>query len=206
MSRRRLLVALSAAVLLAACSGAPDDLEAWLVGSAFRADPGAAGSQHPPIVEGSLIEVRFGAGTLSATGGCNDMVGRRVVEGAALVLPDGLASTERACDSGLMAQDDWVAALLESRPELVVEEDGRRLIVTGEHMLVLVRRDPAPIAGTVWRLSAIGDVGPDGSVSVVDGSSTLDRELEAESANTKIATPTAAATAIRIGAAIAGAA
>ncbi len=161
------------ALALAGCSGGVPvgDL---LAGTAFTADSTAVGSDHPPVLPGTRVVVRFDGGAVTANAGCNEMIGAVEFLDDTLVLPGGLATTARACDPAILAQEQWVADLLGSRPTAVVQDDGQRLVLAGGgRTLVLVPLADAPLAGTLWQLAAIGGAGPDEPPSSPEGTSTL---------------------------------
>jgi heat shock protein HslJ len=170
----RLLGIVGAVVLaVAGCStGVPvGDLVA---GMAYRADPPAGASDHPPLIPGTQVVLRFEGGVLSASAGCNQMGGAVQFADDTLVLPDGLARTARACDPEILAQELWVADLLGSRPSVVLEDEGERLVLAAERgTLVLAPLPDAPLAGTLWHLAAIGGAGPDEPLASPEGASTL---------------------------------
>lgn len=150
MSLRRIttgpiLVLLAATSLLAAGCGdddgddagpgagstpAVDDLE----GSAFTVTE----VEGQDVVEGSTITIEFTDGLVVAQGGCNSMRGGYAVEDGLLVV-DALAATRMACDEPLMAQDEWLAALLESGP--TVSLDGDTLTLAGGDVTLTAERE-----------------------------------------------------------------
>lgn len=89
------------------------------------------------VVEGSTITIGFAEGLVVAAGGCNSLRGGYTVEDGALVV-DVLASTQMACDEPLMAQDDWIGALLESGPSVTLEGD--TLTLSGGDVTVTAER------------------------------------------------------------------
>jgi heat shock protein HslJ len=123
------------------------------------------------LVEGTEIRLTFEAGQLGASAGCNSMGGPYAFDGAVLVV-DGLATTDMACEPPLMAQDEWLAGVLSGRPEVSIDDNGVSL-VDGSTAVLLVDREAvrpdAPLVGTVWVLDTIFEGGPDGAASSVPG-------------------------------------
>ena len=72
------------------------------------------------LVEGSAITLAFEDGQVSANAGCNTIFGEAQWDGGTLEA-EQLASTLMACDDALMAQDEWLTALLTSSPTLSVD-------------------------------------------------------------------------------------
>jgi heat shock protein HslJ len=146
---------------------APADLTERLAGRTFTAadvaDPGHT------LVPGSTVTLTFEEGRIAATGGCNRLfAGARIDEGTLVV--DAVGGTEMACSPELMAQDDWLVALLEGSPSLDLAGDV--LTVTrGETRLTMSELKPSPpveVEGTRWVLEAVqSGAGDDGSVSRV---------------------------------------
>lgn len=152
----RLLLILATVLALAttACAGGtafsprgPATPAAGLDGRTFlsRAVSGRA------LVAGSTVRLSFKAGSVSAGAGCNSMSGTyAIVDG---VLHAGqLASTEMGCEQGLMAQDRWLADLLDGA---TIALDGNSLtLAKGGVTVNLVDRavaDPdRPLLGTRW--------------------------------------------------------
>lgn len=166
----RYAVTLAVLLLLTSCGtatgpgGGAEDVD----GRTFLSTQASEDGVPRDLVEGSRISITFEGGQLSAQAGCNTMLGGYEVDGNTLVV-DGLAMTEMGCPEDLMAQDAWLAALLESGPALAV--DGDTLILTGgSTVLTLQDREVAdpdrPLTGTVWRVDSLisGD-----AVSTVPG-------------------------------------
>jgi len=76
------------------------------------------------IVPGSTIVLTFGDDSVSAQGGCNSLHGSASIGDHQLVVGT-LASTRKACDQPLEAQDDWLGSFLTSRP--TIERQGNDL-------------------------------------------------------------------------------
>lgn len=75
------------------------------------------------LVDGTTLRLTWDDGILSADAGCNAMSGRALVADGLLVVDD-LATTEMGCEPARMEQDEWVADLLTSGPELTPDGDG----------------------------------------------------------------------------------
>lgn len=169
MAPMRYAVTLAVLLLLTSCGTATGPGGAADVdGRTFLSTEVAEDGVPRDLVEGSRISVTFEDGQLSAQAGCNTMFGGYEVDGDTLVV-DGLAMTEMGCPEDLMAQDAWLAALLQSGPALAV--DGDTLVLTGgSTVLTLQDREVAdpdrPFTGTVWRVDSLisGD-----AVSTVPG-------------------------------------
>ena len=86
------------------------------------------------------------------------MSGRASVEDGRLVVDD-LAMTEMGCEPDRMEQDQWVADLLTSDPEITTPPDGFTL--TGATTTVRFTTEPAPddvpLEGTTWLLESTVD-------------------------------------------------
>jgi heat shock protein HslJ len=92
-----------------------------------------------PLVPGSTVRITFREGGLAATAGCNTLFGSAGWTEGVLAAPT-LASTMMACAPELMAQDEWLAVLLQSRP--AIELDGRTLTIgDGSTGLLLVEAE-----------------------------------------------------------------
>lgn len=103
------------------------------------------------LVAGSRIRIAFGDGQISASGGCNSMGGPYRLDGERLVA-GSLFTTEMACDEPLMAQDTWLADLLDGA---TITLDGDTLVLAkGNVRMTLEDREIAdpdrPLLGTRW--------------------------------------------------------
>ena len=90
------------------------------------------------LVEGSAITLAFEDGQVSANAGCNTIFGEAQWDGGTLEA-EQLASTLMACDDALMAQDEWLTALLTSSPTLSV--DGTTLTIGDATGLTLTEEE-----------------------------------------------------------------
>ena len=119
------LVLMLAVGLLSACasgSGTGDgNLE--LDGRSFVSNEMVDAGVVTPMVPGTEVRLDFTDGSLGASAGCNSMGGAYRVDGNVLLLPEGLATTEMACDPARMDQDAWLAELLAGEPVLDLDAD-----------------------------------------------------------------------------------
>ena len=110
------------------------------------------------LVAGTTLRVTWDGGALSADAGCNGMSGRASVTAGRLSV-DGLAMTEMGCEPARMDQDEWVADLLTSGPQLSPLGDGFTLAGTG--VTARFATEPAPedlpLEGTTWLLETVVD-------------------------------------------------
>jgi len=79
------------------------------------------------LVEGSQVSIAFADGSISVQGGCNTLFGGYAIDGSTLALTGPLASTRMACADDLMAQDDWLAAMLADAPDVELVGDALTL-------------------------------------------------------------------------------
>lgn len=156
-------LALVSSIWLAACSGgtappAPSSPPASM-------DPGSVlegrtfvstGTTGVTLVAGSQVRLSFSGGNIAASAGCNSMSGLYTVVADRLDVGP-LAATEMACEEPLMAQDGWVAALLDGA---TITLDGDRLTLAKDGaVLALQDRETAdpdrPLVGTRWVLDGL---------------------------------------------------
>ena len=121
---------------------------------------------------GTRIRLSFDAGSLSAHAGCNHLGAEVRIENGRLRSTGGMVMTEMGCRQPMMDQDDWLANLLGSGPEVTLDGDALQLRgADGTVVELLDRRvaDPdRPLVGTEWVLDAIIDgTGSDGMVSSI---------------------------------------
>lgn len=96
-------------------------------------------------------------GRLVATGGCNSIIGQVTLSDGRITLADARI-TEMACADELMAQDRWLAALLDARPSWQLSGPHLRISAGGTVIELTDRRvlDPdRPLEGTRWAGSAV---------------------------------------------------
>jgi heat shock protein HslJ len=165
-------ILLSSVLIVSACGagGGPAPGDTVSPGSTAPADPTAVpGTTHPPregldgrtflstaidgraLVAGSRVRLTFDGGSIGASAACNSMGGPYAVDGGVLRAPQ-LATTEMACDPALMAQDQWLASLLDGA---AITLDGDTLTLAKDGVTVtLVDREVAdpdrPLEGTSW--------------------------------------------------------
>jgi heat shock protein HslJ len=158
--RARITVLLATALLASACSGGtgsgtpsasgspPDGTgPQGLDGRTFL----STGIEGRVLVAGSRIRISFHDGQVSVSGGCNSMSGPYLLDGNRLVARR-MATTEMACEEPLMAQDTWLADLLDGA---TITLDGTTLTLSkGGVTLTLEDREVAdpdrPLLGTRW--------------------------------------------------------
>src|SRR3990172_12003705 len=124
--RASLAFLLTSTLLIGACTGgsrAPPDGTGGpgLDGRTFL----STGIEGRILVAGSRIRIAFQDLQISASGGCNSMSGPYRIDGDRLVA-GSLATTEMGCDEPLMAQDTWLAALLDGA---TIALDGDTLVL-----------------------------------------------------------------------------
>ena len=110
------------------------------------------------LVADSQIRLAFEGSSLSANAGCNAMSGAYTIQDGDLMLGAELASTQMACQPGLMSQDTWLAAFLKAGPAITTEGSALTLaagdvVMTFEDEAVA---SPSPaLTGTKWTLDAV---------------------------------------------------
>lgn len=149
--------------------GSGDSGDAAGSGTGQGADPSVSGAPADgtyvatdvtgqTLVAGTTLRLTWDGGALSADAGCNQMSGRGSVEDGRLVVAD-LAMTEMGCEPGRMEQDQWVAELLGSGPEITTTDEGFTL--TGATTTARFATEPAPddvpLEGTTWLLESTVD-------------------------------------------------
>jgi heat shock protein HslJ len=170
------VVVLSTALLTGACGarndGAPSDPDPLdLDGRTFVGDDVRVDDKPYPLVKGSQLRLTFEDGSLGASAGCNSMGGDASWDNGALVIVgEGLAMTEMACDEPLMQQDAWLAQILTSSPGLL--QDDTTLTLTHEGTVIVLRDEEvvmpdASLTGTAWQLDSI--IAGDSASSVPEG-------------------------------------
>jgi heat shock protein HslJ len=73
------------------------------------------------LVDDTSVTLSFESDRLSASAGCNTLMGAASWDDGTLTVDEPLAGTMMACTPELQAQDDWLTAFLGSSPELAVE-------------------------------------------------------------------------------------
>jgi heat shock protein HslJ len=113
------------------------------------------------LAPGGDLVLTLDDGAIGMSGGCNGIGGAYTLDGDVLVV-DGLAQTEMACADALMAQDEWVVALLEARPSLAVEGDTVTISdgsITVTFQDVETARPDRPLEATTWWLTGTRGIG-----------------------------------------------
>ena len=120
------------------------------------------GGAPRPLVGDTRIRLDFRATDLGASAGCNSMGGTYRIENGRLVFEGG-SMTEMGCDAERAAQDQWLIALLASKP--AARLTGDELILESGSIVVrlldrkVVEPDVA-LTGPTWTVFSIinGDV------------------------------------------------
>jgi heat shock protein HslJ len=170
-----LSLALVSMLGLAACAGstaspaptpspAPRDPASGLDGRTFL----STGATGATLVPGSQVRIAFAGGNIAANAGCNSMSGAYTIVDDRLDV-GMLAMTEMACQEPLMAQDGWVAALLDGA---TITLDGDTLTLAQDGVaLTLQDREVAdpdrPLLGTRWVVDGL--ISGDAVASVPEG-------------------------------------
>ena len=157
--------------LLTACASAPSsgappsssgaDLQGitWVLTTNLggMADTGPAKAQ---------IDIRFEAGQVSGSSGCNHYGGPYTLQGSSLSFGD-LASTQMACPEPIMTIESRYLQMLAEVDRYEATADGETLTLTGPGVELAFRAEASaadlPLVGTTWRLTTIGGAG--GTVS-----------------------------------------
>lgn len=153
---RRLATALAILVLTStatACAAAAPSIADRVFLSVAVTDGGA----DRPLVAGTRIRLDFRASDLGASAGCNSIGGTYRIENGRLVF-EGAAMTEMACDDDRMAQDDWLVALLGSRPVIRLAGDELTLESGSVVVRLLDRKVVEPdlaLTGHLWTVESI---------------------------------------------------
>lgn len=112
-----------------------------------------------PLVEGTVISLRFDDGRVGASLGCNQLGAGYELDGDRLVVEE-LSTTEMGCDPERHAQDEWFAGILQSEPTVVVDGDTVTL-TSGETVVRFVDREVAEpdreLVGTTWEVDGFAD-------------------------------------------------
>ncbi|MEO8273508.1 MAG: META domain-containing protein [Chloroflexota bacterium] len=155
---QRLAVATAITILLvtvAGCSmaGASPGLADRVFLSVSVTDRGVA----RPLVAGTRIRLDVRATDIGASAGCNSISGTYRLEGGRLVFEGG-AMTEIGCDADRMSQDDWLIALLGSKP--AVRLSGNELTLESDTIVVRlldrkVAEPDAALTGHAWTVVSV---------------------------------------------------
>ena len=105
------------------------------------------------LVSGTQIRLTFDRGRIGASAGCNALGGPYELVDGRLIIRGGMTMTEIGCDTPRHAQDEWLADLLQSEPQINLAEN-TLTVKAAEVMLRLLDRvvaDPdRPLVGTRW--------------------------------------------------------
>jgi heat shock protein HslJ len=165
-----LALSLAAVVVVAACSSgsaaSPGPSASPASSSPVAAAPSAGdldgntyivtSVQGHDLVKGSEIALRFDAGSLGISAGCNSMSGGYSVTDGKLAV-GAMMSTEMACQEPLMAQDQWISAFVNGAAitldgdTLALVKDGVTVTATDKE----VAKPDLPVEGTVWMVESL---------------------------------------------------
>jgi heat shock protein HslJ len=111
-----------------------------------------------PMPAGTRVMLRFTAdGRLVVGAGCNTIHGRVELSGGQIRMSE-IGITEMWCGEDLLAQDQWLASLLDARPSWQLSGPHLR-VIAGQAVIELTDRrvlDPdRPLEGTRWVVSAL---------------------------------------------------
>ena len=114
------------------------------------------GVQGHDLVEGSQVSLRFDAGRLGISAGCNQMGGGYAVTDGALTV-GAMMTTEMACEEPLMAQDQWISTFVNGA---AISLDGDTLTLAKDGIIVTatdkeVAMPDLPVEGTVWMVEGL---------------------------------------------------
>ncbi|MEM9468119.1 MAG: META domain-containing protein [Actinomycetota bacterium] len=112
------------------------------------------------LVDGTRIELRFGADEINADAGCNNLFAGYTLDDDTIVAL-GVGMTEMGCDPDRHAQDDFVASFLTGRPTYDLDGDTLRLTNADGSTITLLDRavaDPdRTIDGQAWEVTGFFD-------------------------------------------------
>ncbi len=126
-----------------------------LDGSEFWSTSVTVDGVEKALVDGTRIALSFNDGHVGASAGCNSMGGTYSIDGSTLKVAE-MSTTEMGCDPALHEQDNFVADLLMSSPE--VTQDGDELTLTsGSTVANFLDREVADpdvaIVGARWEVT-----------------------------------------------------
>ncbi|HRW36562.1 MAG TPA: META domain-containing protein, partial [Aquihabitans sp.] len=172
-----MVLGIGAVLVLAACgSGGSDEGAAGSGDGGSTTEPAPDGGAAPTaddlagrtftsasvegydLVADSAIRLSFDDGRLGVNAGCNQSAGAFTLEDGNLAWDGPAAATQMACPDDLMAQDAWLAGLLEQGMAATLADDELTLR-SGTVTIVLsdAAPDAAPVVGTTWTLESIVD-------------------------------------------------
>jgi heat shock protein HslJ len=170
------LAAVACLLLLAACGddGATDPAGGGSGGidGEYVAVEVLEGGEPKVLVEATTIRLRLQDGQLSASAGCNHIVGGFTADDGFLRV-DALGTTDMGCDPARHEQDEWLAEVLSSSPAVEARHDG--LVIRGDRAeITFVDRATADpdreLVATTWIVDGfVSGSGPDGSVASAAG-------------------------------------
>lgn len=175
---RRLATALAVMVLLTTAAGCTASAPT-LANRTFLSVAVTDGGAPRPLVAGTRIRLDFRATDLGASAGCNSIGGTYRIENGHLVFEGG-GMTEMGCDADREAQDQWLVALLGSKPSARLSGD--ELILESGTIIVrlldrkVVEPDVA-LTGPTWTVISII---AGGAVSSVPGGATATMVFNAD--------------------------
>ena len=164
---RRLASALALTVVLAATAGCAATAPT-LTNRTFLSVAVTDGGVPWPLVAGTRVRLDFRATDLGASAGCNSMGGTYRLDNGRLVFEGG-SMTEMGCDADRAAQDQWLIALLASKP--AARLTGDELILESGSIVVRLRdrkvvEPDVALTGPTWTVVSII---ANGAVSNVPG-------------------------------------
>jgi heat shock protein HslJ len=109
------------------------------------------------LVPGSSVTLQFADGHLSGSDGCNRYSGSYSVQGATLAVPANLASTQMACDPGLMDQARAYVSALRAAKSYRVSADRLELLSATGLTLATLAAQSRSLAGTSWHATGINN-------------------------------------------------
>jgi heat shock protein HslJ len=139
--------------LMAGCAATAPQVAGRTFLSVAVTDGGAA----RPLVAGTRIRLDFRQTDLGASAGCNSMGATYRIENGLLIIEGG-AVTEMACDAERMAQDDWLFGLLGSKPAIRLIGDELVLESGSTVVRLLDRKVVEPdvaLTGPTWTVASI---------------------------------------------------
>lgn len=151
---RSTIGALAAVGLLAGCGAMTRAAEApSLDGTAWV----LAGLPGRSLVPGSAVTLQFAGDRLSGSDGCNRYSGSYAVKDAKLDVGPNLASTQMACDPGLMEQARAYTSALAGAKSYRVSGDRLELLSASGASLATLAAQSQSLAGTAWHATGINN-------------------------------------------------
>ena len=168
-SRRAAIGALAVLTLATACgddetiAGGDEpaaDTTTDLVGRTFWSTEVVVDGAAFDFVDGTRIQLRFGADEINADAGCNNLFASYTLDDDTIVAL-GAGSTEMGCDPALHAQDDLVIDFLLSQPTFALDGDTLTLTnPTGDTIALLDKEVADPdrrIDEHAWEVTGFFD-------------------------------------------------